>query len=85
MIINEQGELMRVGFSSGNVSDNNPAVVQTLCNLVDAGGKIFGDTGYISKKLFEMLYEQGLQLITKIRKNMKNKLMPLKDKLLLKK
>ncbi len=56
-----------------------------LFNLVEEGGKIFGDAGYISKKLFEMLYEQGLQLITKIRKNMKNKLMALQDKILLKK
>lgn len=85
MIINEQGELMSVCFSPGNVSDNNAAVVQALCNLVDAGGKIFGDAGYVSQKLFETLYEQGIQLITKIRKNMKNKLMPLQDKILLKK
>jgi hypothetical protein len=84
VIINEQGELMSVCFSSGNVSDNNPAVVQTLCNLIEEGGKIFADAGYVSKTLFEMLYEQGLHLITKIRKNMKNKLMLLQDKLLLK-
>ena len=32
-----------------------------------------------------MLFEKGIQLITKIRKNMKNKLMPLEDKLLLRK
>jgi hypothetical protein len=31
------------------------------------------------------LFDQGLQLITKIKKNMKNKLMPLMDKLLLRK
>ncbi|AMA42134.1 Transposase DDE domain protein [Piscirickettsia salmonis] len=37
-------------------------------------GKIIGDKGYISQKLFDQLYEKGLQLITKIRKNMKNKL-----------
>ncbi|QGO66436.1 hypothetical protein Psal073_01388 [Piscirickettsia salmonis] len=35
-------------------------------------GKIIGDKGYISQKLFDQLYEKGLQLITKIRKNMKN-------------
>jgi hypothetical protein len=84
VIINEQGQLMSVCFSSGNVSDNNPAVVQTLCNLIEEVGKIFADAGCVSKTLFEMLYEQGLHLITKIRKNMKNKLMLLQDKLLLK-
>lgn len=47
--------------------------------------KLFGDKGYISKKLFETLMGQGLQMITKVRKNMKNQLLPLEDKLLLRK
>ena len=51
----------------------------------DLFGKVFADTGYISNKLFEELFENNLQLITGIRKNMKNKLMPLADKLLLRK
>ncbi len=46
-------------------------------------GKLFGDRGYISAPLTRFLFEQGLQLITKLRKNMKNVLMPLFDKLLL--
>jgi len=46
-------------------------------------GKLFGDKGYISQPLFESLFEKGLQLITRVRKNMKNKLMLLSDKLLL--
>ncbi len=48
-------------------------------------GKIIGDKGYISQKLFDQLYEKGLQLITKIRKNMKNKLVLMIDKILLRK
>jgi hypothetical protein len=36
-------------------------------------------------KLFEVLYQQGITLLTKIRKNIKNKLMGLKDKFYLKK
>ncbi|EMO28437.1 transposase, IS4-like family protein, partial [Leptospira interrogans serovar Bataviae str. HAI135] len=47
--------------------------------------KLFGDRGYISQSLFESLYEKGIQLITKLKKNMKNKLMPLVDKILLRK
>jgi hypothetical protein len=35
--------------------------------------------------LFEQLYERGLQLITKFKKNMKNRLVKLIDKLLLRK
>ena len=48
-------------------------------------GKLFDDRGYISQALFEQLWERGVQLITKLRKNMKNKLLPLFDKLLLRK
>ena len=48
-------------------------------------GKLFGDRGYISQALFESLFVRGLELITKRRKNMKNALMPLLDKVLLRK
>jgi hypothetical protein len=46
-------------------------------------GKLFGDRGYISKDLFTALWGQRTQLITGIRKNMRNKLLPLMDKLML--
>jgi hypothetical protein len=48
-------------------------------------GKLFGDRGYGSQALFEQLYSQGLELIAKRRKNMKNNLMKLMDKILLRK
>lgn len=48
-------------------------------------GKLFGDRGYISHQLFELLSQQNLQLITTIKKNMKNRLIPLLDKILLRK
>ncbi len=44
----------------------------------------FGDKGYISKKVAEMLIQRGLKLITKLQSNMKNKLLTLHDKWLLK-
>jgi hypothetical protein len=43
------------------------------------------DCGYISKDLFEALWSQGTPLVTGIKKNMKNKLLPLWDKLMLRK
>ena len=46
---------------------------------------MFGDKGYISQTLFEQLLEKGLQLITGIKKNMKNKLLTLFDKIMLRK
>ena len=48
-------------------------------------GKLFGDKGYISQSLFEKLFIDGIHLITRLRKNMKNSLMHIHDRLLLKK
>ena len=48
-------------------------------------GKLFGDKGYVSQKLAHLLAEQGVQLITRVKKNMKNKFIPLIDKVLLRK
>ena len=48
-------------------------------------GKIRGDKGYISQLLFEKLFQKGLKLITRVKKNMKNQLMPMADKLSLRK
>ena len=70
-------------LTPGNVDDRTP-----LLKLVEQAklfGKLFGDRGYISSNLFEKLFLKGIQLITKIRKNMKNQLMSLSDKLLLRK
>ena len=48
-------------------------------------GKLFGDKGYVSQSLFEKLLARGVKLITNIRKNMKNKLIELEEKILLRK
>jgi len=48
-------------------------------------GKLFGDRGYISQKLFEELLGRGIQMITRLKCNMQNILMPIEDKLLLRK
>jgi hypothetical protein len=48
-------------------------------------GKLFGDKGYLSQALFEQLWQRGVQLVTKVRSNMNNRLMPLADRLLLRK
>lgn len=81
IVVNEKGELMAFKLTYGNVDDRSP-VPDLVKNL---SGKLIGDKGYISQALFEKLYKQGLQLLTRLRKNMKNKLMPIFDKLLLKK
>lgn len=83
LIINDKGELMSFYLTKGNVDDRNVKVLTQMTeNLF---GKLFGDKGYISQALSDLLFEDGVQLITKVRKNMKNK--PLSDieKILLRK
>ena len=81
LIVNDQGELLAFCLTPGNTDDRQPvpAMAKTLF------GKLFGDKGYISQKLFEQLFAQGVQLITMVRKNMKNRLIELEDKLLARK
>ena len=81
LVVNDQGELLAFQITPGHVDDRQPVPKLTR----GLTGKLFGDKGYISKKLFESLLDHNLQLITKLRKNMKNKLMLLEDKLLLRK
>lgn len=81
LAVNDQGDLLACCLTPGNVDDRKP-VPQMVKRL---RGKLFGDRGYISAPLAALLFEQGLQLITRLRKNMTNRLMHLSDKLLLRK
>ncbi|GBC63467.1 IS982 family transposase [Desulfonema ishimotonii] len=72
---------MAVHITSGNTDGRKP-VRQLVKHLK---GKLFGDKGYISKKLAEDLAEQGLQLITTLKKNMKKRDISLLDRILLRK
>lgn len=81
LIVNDYGEILNFQVTPANVDDRK--VVPELTEGII--GKIFGDKGYISEKLFLALHEKGLQLITRLKKNMKNKLMLLSDKMKLRK
>lgn len=82
VVVNDRGDLLAVCLSPGNLDDRRP-VPRLVRRLF---GRIFGDKGYISAPLAErLLLEHGLRLITKLRKNMHNRLMDLADKLLLRK
>jgi hypothetical protein len=83
LVVNEYGEILSFQFSKGNLDDRNIDVIKSLTKNLN--GKLFGDRGYISDKLIKMLYLDGIHLITKLRKNMKNKLMLVMDKILLRK
>ena len=81
LVVNDQGELLAFYLTPGNVDDRKPVPKLTK----DLFGKLFGDRGYISEPLQKTLSEQGLQLITKIRKNMKNRLLSVFDQIMLRK
>jgi hypothetical protein len=81
IIINDVGELLGFRLTPGNTDDRKP--VPKLAK--ELWGKLFGDKGYISEELFKELLFSGVTLITKIKKNMKNKLMSVMDKVLLRK
>ena len=78
-LFNTKGEIVRLTVTSANVHDTNP--VADMMQGIKA--KLIGDKGYISKKLFSKLFEHGSILITKIKKNMKNILMDMSDKMML--
>lgn len=82
LITNQFGEIVSFFITPGNVADNNLTLGVKLCKGLC--GKLFGDKGYISEKLRQALAQQELFLITKMKKNMKNKLMHLNDKMWLK-
>ena len=77
MIVNNLGQIVSFLFSSANFSDNNQQVLRTLCHGLQ--GTCYGDKGYLTK-LFEEFFDKGLKIVTKIKRNMKNKLMPLHEK-----
>jgi Transposase DDE domain len=82
LVVNDKGELLNCQVTPGNVDDRKP-VPDLLQHLF---GKVFADKGYISQKLFEELMSSlGVQLVTKLKRNMKQRLMPLCDRLMLRK
>ena len=83
LIINDKGEILDFIITPGNIDDRKPLSDMNLHKRIF--GKLFGDKGYISKDLFEQLFIDGVHLITKIKKNMKNSLMLLQDKIALRK
>ena len=83
LIINDKGEILNFVITQGHVDDKEPLKNERFIEAIK--GKLYGDKGYISKELTNILFVDGLHLITSIRNNMKNCLMELKDKILLRK
>ena len=83
LIINDKGEILNFMLTQGNVDDREPLKNSSFHKKVF--GKLVGDKGYLSQTLFEQLFIDRIHLITKIRNNMKNSLMQIKDKIILRK
>lgn len=83
LICNEKGELLNFMFTPGDIDDRRPLEYKPFIRFIY--GKLVGDKGYISQNLFERLFVDGIQLITKLKSNMKGALMSVSDRLLLRK
>lgn len=82
-IINDKGEILNFVITPGNTDDREPLKDARFVEQIK--GKLYADKGYISKTLTEVLFIDGLHLITQIRNNMKNVLLEMKDMIMLRK
>jgi IS5 family transposase len=80
-VINHKGQVMALKITPGNTADST--VLDEITSQL--AGKLYADKGYIGHELFQKLWQRGLHLITGIRRNMKNYLMPIADKIMLRK
>ena len=82
LIINDRGEILSFLITRGNVDDREPLEMESFVKNVF--GKLYADRGYISQRLADILFVDGIHLVYKLRNNMKGEL-PLKDRIMLRK
>lgn len=83
IVINDKGELLDFVITQANIDDRAPLKEENFLKKIF--GSLYADKGYISKELSTLLFDQGLHLVTGIRNNMKNVMMTMRDKILLRK
>ena len=83
LVINDEGEILSFCITPGNVDDRDDKTITHLTK--ELFGRLFGDRGYISQKLWDKLWDNNVHLITGVKKNMKNRLMTMTNKILLRK
>lgn len=83
LTVKDKGEILNFVIPQGNVDDREPLKNERFIQSVK--GKLYGDKGYLSKELTNILFVDVIHLITNIHNSMKNCLMELKDKIMLKK
>ena len=82
-LCNDRGDVLTFCLTGANVDDRDRRVWSVLSK--DLFGKVFADRGYISKGLFEDMFDRGIHIVHGLKANMKNKLMPMWDKIMLRK
>ena len=83
LIINNKGEILKFMFTLGNVDGREPLKQEKF--LQDMKGRLCADKGYIGQTLSGKLFTGGIRLTAKVKSNMKNSLMSVADKILLRK
>lgn len=83
IVINDKGEILNFCITQANVDDREPLKNESFLKAVF--GKLYADKGYISEKLQQLLFIDGVHLITNIKNNMKNSLLTMSDKIMLRK
>ena len=77
LICNEKGELLNFMITPGDVDDRKPLEYKAFVEFIY--GKLVGEKGYIGNHFFERFFVDGIQLITKLKSNMKGALMSVSD------
>ncbi len=83
LICNEKGELLNFMITPGDVDDRKPLECKAFIEFLY--GKLVADKGYIGWNIFQRLFVDGIQIVTKLKSNMKGALMNVSDRLLLRK
>lgn len=83
LLCNDSGEIITFTLTGANVDDRDKRVWNVFTK--ELFGEVFADRGYIKQELFESLFHQGIHLVHGIKSNMKNKLMSMWDKIMLRK
>jgi hypothetical protein len=81
LVINHKADIVALQITPGNFDDRS--VLERLFQSLK--GSVYADKGYISKEKFLSFFKKGLKLITNVKRNMRNCLMSLFDKLMLRK
>jgi hypothetical protein len=83
LAVNDKGEFIQFQLFRANVDDREPLKNKRFYEKIF--GKLFADRGYISQGLFDRLFVDDIHLIIRLKKHIKNVLMLIHDKIILRK